>query len=69
MKPYSLGNNDLITNAKHEFEKDVLNLMNNSVLGKTMDNVKHIIDFKLTTDPKMAMQQFSRLDLKTAKYS
>ena len=38
MKPYILSNNDLITNAKHDFEQDFHKSMNNSVFGKTMEN-------------------------------
>ena len=68
MKPYSLGNNDLRTNAKHDVEQEFLTLMNNSVFGKTMENVKHTIDLRLTTDPKLAIKQFSMLNFKTAKY-
>ena len=56
------------TSAKHEFEQDLVNLMNNSVFDKTMENVKHGIDLRLTTDPKMAIEQFSMLKFKTAKF-
>jgi hypothetical protein len=65
MKPYIMGNNALRKDAKHDFEKDFFKLMNTSVFGKTMENVKHRIELKLTTDPKMAIKQFSRLDYKT----
>ena len=42
--------------------------MHNSVLGKTMANVNHRIDSRLTTDPKMATKQFSMLNFKNSKY-
>ena len=43
--------------------------MNNSVFGNTVENVKHRIDLRLTTDPKLAIKQFSMLNFKTAKYA
>ena len=42
--------------------------MHNSVFGKTMENVETIIHLRLTTDPKMAIKQFSMLNFKTEKY-
>ena len=42
--------------------------MNNSVFGKTIENLKNRIDLRLTTDPKMAVKQFWMTNFKTAEY-
>ena len=47
MEPYIRMNTELRKKAASDFEKDLYKLMNNSVFGKTMENLRRRVDVKL----------------------
>ena len=60
MKKYIDFNTEKRTNAANSFEKDFLKLMINSVYGKTMENLRKIINARLVNNEKDFLKYTSR---------
>ena len=64
MKSYIELNTDLRTKGKNDFEKDFFKLMNNSVFGKTMENIRNRVDVRLVGNMEKAQKLIAKPNLK-----
>ena len=67
MKPYIDMNTKLRTKAKNNFEKDFFKLMNNSVFGKTMENIRNRVNVKLVNNEEKARKLIAKPNYRSCK--
>ena len=60
MEPYIRKNTELRMKAANNFEKDFFKLMNNSVFGKTIENIRNRQNIELVDNRKKAVKLSSR---------
>ena len=65
LNSYINFNTQLRTSAKNDFEKDFFKLMNNSVFGKTMENIRKHRDVKLITNKKAYLKNVMQPNFKS----
>ena len=66
MEPYIRKNTELRKSATNSFEKDFFKLMNNSVFGKTIENIRKRQNIKLVEKRDLALKLSSRPNFERA---
>jgi len=64
LKIYIDKNTNLRINSRSEFEKNFFKLMNNSIYGKTIENVMKRQNIKFITEKKKALKYISKINFK-----
>ena len=67
MKPYIDLNTEKRQAAKNDFEKDFYKLMNNSVFGKTMENIRNRVDVQLVKNKEQAQKLVNKPNFESFK--
>ena len=67
LKPYIDKNTNLRTQAINNFEKDFFKLMNNSVFGKTMENIRNRVNVKLVNTEERFKKLSAKPNYKSCK--
>ena len=68
MKPYIDFNTQLRTLATNDFEKDFFKLMNNSVFGKSMENIRKHRNIKLVTNKDQYLHTVMKPNFKSGVF-